>query len=76
MTLSDFDTLDCPTCDAPTAPGSVSAGPVAAYRCTCGTSWRINPDGDQTHLRLTQRAQDRLVDDVLNRLRSRQPAAA
>ncbi len=60
---SDFDTLDCSNCEAPVPPKSVSAGPTVAYKCGCGTSWRINKDGEQTHLRLPPRPDlDGLID--------------
>ena len=48
----EFDTLDCPHCDKSAAPKLVSAGPTVAYSCDCGTSWRIDKEGNQTHLRL------------------------
>lgn len=48
----DFDTLDCFVCDVPVPPKSVSKGPTVAYRCAaCGSSWRINAEGDMTHAR-------------------------
>ncbi len=48
----DFDTLACVECEKPVKPKSVSAGPIVAYQCkSCGTSWRINRDGDIIHLR-------------------------
>jgi hypothetical protein len=58
ITVGDFDTLQCPHCDEPVRPRSVSAGPSVGYRCRCGTSWRINRDGNQTHLRLPAPAPD------------------
>lgn len=56
MNPADFDTLDCSACEAPVAPHAVSAGHVVSYRCRCGCSWRINAQGDQTHLRWSLRA--------------------
>ena len=50
--LADFDVLDCPRCEAQVPPSSVSKGPSVAYRCKCGRSWRINKNGEETHLRL------------------------
>lgn len=51
---SKFDTLQCSVCDEPTLPKKVAAGPIVHYKCfECGTSWRINRDGDQTHFRVT-----------------------
>ena len=67
MHTADFDTLNCSTCDAPVPPSSVSAGPVVAYRCACGTSWRINATGEQTHLRLSEAAEAKLTDRLLGR---------
>lgn len=47
----DFDTLECFRCEAPCPPRKVSAGPTVSYKCSCGASWRIDKDGDQTHTR-------------------------
>ena len=53
----DFDTLECPVCETVVAPSKVAAGPVVHYKCSCcGTSWRINSEGDQTHFRASRRA--------------------
>jgi hypothetical protein len=49
--LADFETLTCPTCERDVPPASISRGPTVAYRCVCGRSWRINKDGDETHVR-------------------------
>jgi transposase-like protein len=58
----DFDTLDCPVCNDPTKPKNVTAGPVVSYLCgECGSSWRINAEGDQTHFRVPHDGWDRLV---------------
>ncbi|MFL7901520.1 hypothetical protein ACJ41P_10335 [Azospirillum argentinense] len=55
MKPEDFDTLPCPACETPVPPKSVSGteeSPTVAYHCSgCGRSWRINPDGDETHVR-------------------------
>lgn len=54
-TVQSFDALTCPSCGSECAPKSVSIRnnePTVAYACTCGRSWRINPNGDETHVRL------------------------
>lgn len=64
MQTSDFDTLACPTCSEAVEPGSVSRGPTVAYRCACGTSWRINRDGEQTHLRYREATIQFIMDRI------------
>ncbi len=49
--LEHFDTLKCPICCAPTEPEKVKPGPIVFYKCKCKTSWRIDADGDITHLK-------------------------
>ncbi len=55
--LSSFDALPCSTkhCGALVEPKSVSfkdGEPTVAYACpNCGRTWRIGPDGDETHAR-------------------------
>ncbi len=55
--LSSFDALPCSTHDCGTMvePKSVSikdGEPTVAYACpNCGRTWRIDPEGNETHVR-------------------------
>ncbi len=49
--LATYDVLDCPACEQPVPPSKITAGPCADYRCQCGRSWKIDPEGNEVSVR-------------------------